>query len=1166
MNFNLNARLKNSLENNTIKRSIPIVYFVCLSFITIGWFKNDFLFSVDSLFPIGKDFINEYFSIWADRTPFVGPDLFKLSVLFPYAYLIKLIFLYFPSISPSIIEKIIIYVLYLSGGLSVYTLSRKCFSKDVVLPHIIAGTFYVLNIYVAYLLSPIPLYLMFSYFVFPWVLFIFITLINSKYNIYKTFYLGILSYLLIATSYATPPYILIHFGFFISYFLFYFFNYPTERSNTIKVLITYFAGFYLLSLYWIYPIISTPKSEINQIVTSLEEGITSYKLNSARIVDALRLHGYFGFESDYKGVRFYSWYSFFESRWGIILSYIFVILSFFGLAFNNKNKKAYTNYLYFAYILMIFVFLLSFMFNPYSDSIKNILDPLNFFNVFRTAYQRFTGNVALLYSLMLGYSLVIFSEKVKLKYIYKFFLYLIILSLIYINGASIINGKIFDKNEFFASKSIKIPNEYTDLINKIPNEHNDTRILVLPFTKLGLYTLDWNNGKDGYEGAYPLIFMSKYRFISMDPLDGLISAIVQEYLSDSTLNANYFSSIFKADYFIFQKDLSSRAIYANSWIYGGDFVNLYSRLEDDKCLTKSLENEHFNLYTINAACKKSKAYTLDNSDLTILIEDENIRPETLALLSSKIAAFVKKKKNEALLINYLNTPLAVRAVEVTDIKSNFQDRTEYSLPNASYNPNSFIYNFIKLKEYIIRSDDKDVYKRLNDHLWFSSKRLVELSSFNLSDTKVAEINKLLDINLGNIFNDLNSNNVKKYDNSYYEIIDKLYFYLDLNRYPNIPDSTKAVVKPYTDKLDEILDYSPNCDLNRCFKIYIPTKGNYKMDIDTINKSNIKVIIDDKEIKSINDIDLDSGDHNIQLASPNIYKQVYFEEKYKSEVLKEPRTLIPSKYEIFKSIEIPDWDPRYEYELSFTYKSEGADLLVGIYDVSNDLSGVSTINDAIISKYDNSIKSAILEGNLLNHENQKIKMTLKPSIYSASKGVIKYMLRFDAKYSKTNIEIGDIKIIKKAPIQIHFLTQNIKNSYKSLNYERISPYMFSINTRSLRDKSVIVLSEKYHEGWDLYVKKDVKSDLKLTDLIKKLGARLIFSDYSLENYEKLPYEHIKIDDLYNGWIVKDNLNKDVVAYYTPQNTLYISAAGVAILFIILLIFIVGKIINKFDKYI
>jgi hypothetical protein len=166
----------------------------------------------------------------------------------------------------------------------------------------------------------------------------------------------------------------------------------------------------LLNLYWLIPDLysySNGLAEVASAYSSLGESFQSIvQLNSAPISGAIRLLGYWGLSSGYKGDPYFTWASVYQSPLFVVIGFSIPILAFIPLLLKPKDKHV----IFIASLAIISLLLINGSYSPIANWIY-LRVPL-FSALFDTPYLRFGMYLTLAYAFLISYVLAELLERV----------------------------------------------------------------------------------------------------------------------------------------------------------------------------------------------------------------------------------------------------------------------------------------------------------------------------------------------------------------------------------------------------------------------------------------------------------------------------------------------------------------------------------------------------------------------------------------------------------------------------------------------------------------------------------------------------------------------------------------------------------------------------------
>lgn len=370
-------------------------------FVDKVWYAgHSFLFSNDTRLPLDmKTQDDTFFYLWSSN---IAPGVFdaiKLAFLAPVGILIKLFYLVSIPLNPSIYQKIVNTLLIFFSLYSFYYLMSSIAPSIGFISKVIGSFIYAFNFFSLFLwigLTPIT----FRYAFFPLILGYYIKRLNSKNIkiIYTSSALALLYTVTITPAYQTIPFVILDFLFLLLYLSYYLYLNIRDR-NKVKIALlfsfTTFGLWLLLNAFLIIPLLYgftyTLQQSTNSPVESYRDSNALFSLNSTRVVDSIRLMGYWAFGGWWRGMPYYHWFKPFLSNPLLAFSFAVPVISFLALL----QKKYRQLILFFGLTLTIFVFFIKGPHEPFGELNQFIFNHFQLNALFRSGYQRFMGYIAL---------------------------------------------------------------------------------------------------------------------------------------------------------------------------------------------------------------------------------------------------------------------------------------------------------------------------------------------------------------------------------------------------------------------------------------------------------------------------------------------------------------------------------------------------------------------------------------------------------------------------------------------------------------------------------------------------------------------------------------------------------------------------------------------------
>ena len=569
-----------------------------IGLLSLLWFKGDFLINaVDFSMPIDRiRSFNANFFIWDSRSlgsanPRILALTFPLSAFFAISEVLGL--------TVVMTEKILFYFVFTVSGLSMYYLTTRLLGTKSYtfrcLAGLFSGIFYMLNPYVAINILPVRQVSFMIYALFPLILAFFIKGLHDKQT-FKSAIFFVFTLLLVTSVFVDPSFIpLTLFPLFVYLLYFLLIN----RSKICILLALKFsllsaALWTLLNLYWLIPDLYFASNELAKVTNAYGSVGMSFQaiiqLNSAPILGAVRLLGYWALDAGYKGDPYIVWSSVYQNPLLIIIGFLIPLIAFIPLLIKTQNKLV----IFFSILAIVSLFLMNGSYSPIGNWVyMNI--PL-FAPLFNTPYLRFGMYLTIAYAFLIGFSLSSFFSNSSM-YLRKIRVFMrriiqgipIIVLLFLIVGVyafPLWTGDVIRPDTaVIKSNRYQIPTYYHDASNWLGTDPTHFNILTLPLSKLGYAEFKWENG--GYGGPHPAEWLfPKHILTSTSAGNGLVGLASQLIINNDTTAACNLLSLMNVKYVLFQGDTNWEYVEGNpSWIVSNTPDQLQSILNSTPALS-----------------------------------------------------------------------------------------------------------------------------------------------------------------------------------------------------------------------------------------------------------------------------------------------------------------------------------------------------------------------------------------------------------------------------------------------------------------------------------------------------------------------------------------------------------------------------------------------------
>ncbi len=484
-------KIKSKIKNNS---SLLIILFYCL-FLTFYWFSDKKMVASgeDGMFLYNpKKTLEVYSSTWIDVASGFATSNFTPRLPF----IIFVSFLDSKGIETYFIQALIFFLLFLSGSISVYKLTKFLFKnyRQQESIAVVSSFLYLFNPYTMTQLWNRQIYSQYFLFaLFPLLLYLYIKGIREK-NYKNIVYISIFSFIFSTTFGLITNLLVIWFVIFL-FTLIEAIIYK-EVFFKIKYLFLTLLVFLSTNLWWLMPFVEVLNigSSFNQTSISINQNFETLeglkKYIHPQYVSRL-LQGYYFFTGNLK--EFYSQ--------GLVTIITFLAFSFciFSIYILSRDKKN-------IFLICIFFIGLFFSFGsnyPSRELFLFFFENVTVFQAFRNPYEKFGIVYMLSFVILLSYFLSILRR-------YKFGNFMV---LTFIGFYFYVTYPVFSINYISQSK-VEVPSEIDHLNSKM-NEISKSNFVVLPFGGEGHRT-SWNY--NGFDSSLYLFERGTFSYLSNMPI------------------------------------------------------------------------------------------------------------------------------------------------------------------------------------------------------------------------------------------------------------------------------------------------------------------------------------------------------------------------------------------------------------------------------------------------------------------------------------------------------------------------------------------------------------------------------------------------------------------------------------------------------------------------
>jgi hypothetical protein len=477
-------------------------------------------------------------------------------------------------------EKLLFYGIFTISGLAMYyltiTLLNNKSSQFKNLAGLVSSLFYMLNPYVALNILPLRQVSYMIYAISPLALALFIKGLDSKKTI-KPAFIAVFPLLLATSIFVDPsfvPLILFPLFLYLLFFLVTNFNrvsiYRVLKFSSVAILI-----WILLNLYWLIPDLFAASNELAKVTNAYASVGVSFQtivqMNSAPLIGAFRLLGFWVLDAGYRGDPYILWGSTYQNPLLLLIGFMIPLLAFIPLLIRSKEKYV----VFFTLFAVISLFLVNGDLSPLG---RLMYSSIPFFSsFFNTPYLRFGMYLTLAYAFLIGFTIAEFSGYLtshfqknrhfirKLRTGVPIVLMLFLVIGVY--AFPLWTGDVIRSGtSVIPSNRYQLPSYYQDASEWLRTDSAKFNIITFPISNLGYGELKWGAG--GYSGPYPAqTLFSKSVICSSVTGNGLAGKAVQLMVGNSTVEAAKLLASMNIKYVMFNEDANWAYIENNtSWI------------------------------------------------------------------------------------------------------------------------------------------------------------------------------------------------------------------------------------------------------------------------------------------------------------------------------------------------------------------------------------------------------------------------------------------------------------------------------------------------------------------------------------------------------------------------------------------------------------------------
>jgi hypothetical protein len=528
--------------------------------------------------------------------------------------------------------KSLLSILFVCSGLSMYYL---CLALGIGRPgRFVASLFYMMNPFSLIIIWHISHgFIQLPYAFAPMVLGLYIRGLQSEKGVLTTVAGICLCWFVVTTSaYTFPPAAIMHWLPIAGYFIFYIAENRRSYEKRRRALIFTFCllGMWcLVNGFWITPFIVSLSSSMELARNpTYQTDITVFGLTSSKLLDAIRLTGYWSLHGVYKNDWFYSYHKYFLSPITTLISFLVPILAFYP--FLQKGPRD-SRQLFLLCCVLAGLFFIKGPNPPLGGILSWVyLAVPAFATAFRFVFYEYGMPTYLAYSALLGFgvnSLYTVLDRRWGRNLAGGFVVTIVFALIIVLVYPFWNGKVaYRGGKNLPPVQLKIPRDYSNLKAWTASEAEDHKLFALPMTKSYNEFLLWDRDKktgwitNGYAGSSfdhwfsekPVVFFNTGMSFS------LANIIAKQIESDpDEMDVSQLFGLMNIRYILLHNDTNWALLKDHSWQFEHNPKKISSFLDTQSGLAYERSFGQLNLYRLNDKYFLPHIYAVNDYTLAV---------------------------------------------------------------------------------------------------------------------------------------------------------------------------------------------------------------------------------------------------------------------------------------------------------------------------------------------------------------------------------------------------------------------------------------------------------------------------------------------------------------------------------------------------------------------
>ena len=508
------------------------------------WRGSQLVWGLDGSFPIRLADVNRYFTLVS--TAYAAPDARKLSFIVPWGLLLRGWEAVGLPWDAAVAQRVFEAGLLLASAFGCRAFVRRLLPRIGDAAATLAALFYVANAYALTTVWTSQSYLIVHYSFLP-ALGVLVIGSFERGSVLRWTATGLAWTLMMSPAYITTPLVVTDMATLaaIAVWAVVARQLPWRRVAVAGAVIL--ASWLVLNLYWIVPLAKDYSITFAEGIASIggAQSVAVFRLNSAPLLPAMRLGGYWGLAGFINGSAFYPWAGW-DTTFVDLVAYLPIAFSAVALLTagtrftHDPSRRAQRTLAVLAIGLVLVLVLVTGATGPLASFKVDAFRATHLLAPFRSVYQRFMEYMPLVLAPLMAAGIdaavrfagAIGRRSAATGVVARSAIWGIGLLAVVLVPLPWWGGSMFARSGALPSDRVSVPASYTALASRIPAGGGS--ILTLPIGATNVAYLRWAHGANGFMGIQPLSFMTSLPTLDQAPSGSYVRRVLAAGLASGT--------------------------------------------------------------------------------------------------------------------------------------------------------------------------------------------------------------------------------------------------------------------------------------------------------------------------------------------------------------------------------------------------------------------------------------------------------------------------------------------------------------------------------------------------------------------------------------------------------------------------------------------------------